>query len=356
MTIAVSVTASVSVEFLQEFLPGRVPARRDVQAQTIGCLMGLIAWLAAGQPLTGWIRGAHARTGVDRIGKALLAYAAIWALVNLAPFDITTDLGDLARRVRLGRIAIVPFSGGGRPLTAMVWDALSTTLGAVPLGALGALGQTGSGRRRGPIAAFAVGTGLVALIECAQVFISSHAADTTDLIFGAIGVAFGVQAGRAFLQDSAESSEGEAPRVRLWPAAALAAWCVVLALYHWMPYDFSLESPAIRAKIGRLSLVPFLNYARGSDLNAFKDLLVKLALSVPLGVIASFVSKPDGRALLPRAAWLALAAVVFTGIEAGQLFLPARSPDPTDVLVGVAGTAAGLAAGRWIVNRGRGTT
>ena len=35
-------------------------------------------------------------------------------------------------------------------------------------------------------------------------------------------------------------------------------------------------------------------------------------------------------------------------IEAGQLFLPSRFPDPTDVLVGVAGATAGLLAGRWL--------
>jgi hypothetical protein len=42
------------------------------------------------------------------------------------------------------------------------------------------------------------------------------------------------------------------------------------------------------------------------------------------------------------------AATVFGAIEVGQFFLPARVPDPTDVLVGVAGAYAGLVLGGWL--------
>jgi glycopeptide antibiotics resistance protein len=42
------------------------------------------------------------------------------------------------------------------------------------------------------------------------------------------------------------------------------------------------------------------------------------------------------------------AVVVFGTIEVGQLFLPTRIADPTDVLTGVSGTYAGLSLGRWV--------
>ena len=38
-------------------------------------------------------------------------------------------------------------------------------------------------------------------------------------------------------------------------------------------------------------------------------------------------------------------------IEAGQLFLPSRSPDVTDVAMGVAGTLGGLFLGQWMRER-----
>jgi VanZ family protein len=46
--------------------------------------------------------------------------------------------------------------------------------------------------------------------------------------------------------------------------------------------------------------------------------------------------------------WIPAWVVIFGAIEAGQLFLPQRFPDPTDVIVGVAGAAAGLGLGRWL--------
>jgi VanZ family protein len=134
------------------------------------------------------------------------------------------------------------------------------------------------------------------------------------------------------------------------PAATLfIVWCMILCAYHWLPYDFGVDSTIIRGKLASLSLLPFVGYRGGSDLNAFTDLLTKLALSTPLGVIAAFVIR-RGRVATSMlvAGWVLLAACIFGTVEIGQLFLPSRTPDVTDVLVGVSGTAIGLALGWWV--------
>jgi hypothetical protein len=41
-------------------------------------------------------------------------------------------------------------------------------------------------------------------------------------------------------------------------------------------------------------------------------------------------------------------AVLFGLLEFGQFFLPSRVPNPTDVVVGVAASTAGLWLGRWL--------
>jgi glycopeptide antibiotics resistance protein len=351
--LPVSLAVSLTAEFLQTFVPGRIVSRSDVTAHTLGSLAGIGAWLITGEGLTGWLRAASDRSRGDRLARALTAYAVLWALANLAPFDFTVDFGALARRVHTGLISVVPFANQGAPAPRVVWDALAAALGAAPLGAWGLVGWTGARARRRASAAFALGAAAVLLVEGTQVFIRSHAADVDDVIFGTAGVAVGVWLGTRAL------SHREA--VRVLPASAvsgravalLVAWGVLLCAYHWLPYDFTLDTTILRQKLARMSLVPFVGYWPNSELAVLDNLLASLALAAPFGVIGSFVVR-RGRARHRTVLllWVVLTTVAFAVIEAGQLLLPSRNPDPTDVLVSVAGSLAGFRVGRWLSGEG----
>jgi VanZ family protein len=275
----------------------------------------------------------------------LTAYAVGWCLVNLAPFDITVDPGDLADRVRSGQIALLPFRGPDLFSPRWTWDALAETLSAVPLGLFG----WRAGRSRGAPAAFAVAMAIVVVVEAAQVFISSHAATTTDVLFAGLGAAAGVSLGRRFVAGGRLAGASPRRTVNWYALAALVAWVGVLGAYHWLPYDFAFDKDAIEDKLGRMSLLPFAGYRGGSYLNALNNLLTKLALSAPIGLAASFVL-PSSQARRPIVVvgWFIVGAAIFAGIEFGQLFVPTRLPDPTDVLVGVTGVVAGLRVGSWL--------
>jgi len=347
-SLGIGLLVSLSAEFLQEFAPGRVPALADVEAQLVGCLAGVIAWLIAGPAITTWLRMAQLRRGQDRLGQVLIAYAFVWTAVNLAPLDITLDLGELSQRVHSGMITIVPFAGAGQPLTRVAWDALIGVVSAIPLGALGVVSGPRDGRARAPLVAFGAGAALVVAMEGAQIFIASHAADMTDVLCGSLGVGLGVVfAGRLLPPRHAVASRPLAAAGR-GAALLLACWVLMLVVYHWMPYDFTVNRGMIRGKIAALSFVPFAGYAGGSDLNAVNDLLAKLGLAAPLGVLAAYVQRRRSRPAHSIAIALGLFAALFAVIEAGQLFLPTRSPDPTDVAVGVAGAMGGLFLGRWM--------
>ncbi len=346
ISLAMSACISITVEFLQIFVPGRVSSRADIEAQAAGSLVGLIVWLAVGAPLTAWLRRAHTRNPRSRLRQAFAGYAAIWTIVNLAPFDITFDLGELSSRFHSGLITIVPFASAAREPARTAWDAFITLASAIPLAGLGLTTRTGFGSRKAD--AFTVGAALVVLVEAAQVFIVSHAADVTDVIFGWIGVAVGTAVLSRALANGGGALPLEDGGSGYRRAAAVAAWCAVLAAYHWMPYDFTFRPAALHRKLAGLSLLPFNGYNAGSDLNALNELLTKLGLGAPLGMIAAFAGRrgaPVGRALI---FWIPAWIVLFGAIEAGQLFLPSRFPDPTDVLVGAAGATAGFLAGRWL--------
>lgn len=349
VTLGIGAGVSISAEFLQTFTPQRVPSRVDISAQITGCLVGIAGWLIAGPRLTIWIQDAakaHARE--DRLVRVLTGVAAAWVFVNLAPFDLTVDLGDLARRWRTGKIALVPFAGPPQPIITRVWNFVADAASAMPLGALGLLYS----RRRGrdaPALAFLFGAALVVAVECAQVFVVSHAATTVDVISGCVGVAFGVFAAGRLLEPAIAPRAHDGARMSPRAVAALVVWCIVLAAYHWAPYDFLVDRRMIDRKLARMSLLPFGGYRGSSYLNAFNDVLTKLSLAIPLGVIVAHVSRRRGSmAATVVIAWLVFASGVFGLIEAGQALLPTRTPDPTDVMLGVGGAYIGIWLARWL--------
>jgi VanZ family protein len=322
----------------------RVPSITDIASQTAGAIAGFCIWLAAGPPTTAWLRQTMSPAVRDRWSRVLTVATALWLFASLAPFDITVDVGELAARVRAGAISPVPLRNFDPRDPRHVWDALAELASAVPVGMFFLMARPAPSRLR----AWAAGAGLVGAVEAAQVFIVSHAAQGTDLVFGTVGVAVGVWLGSRVRPARATAALAPASGVSM-RALAIAAGCsLAIAAYHWLPYDFAVDEDAIRRKLDALSLLPFAAYAAGSYLNALADITTKLSLALPLGIACALVNR-DHRYPPPLAAALLLACVaLFAVIEAGQLFLPSRIPDVTDVLTGVAGAFAGFAVGRWL--------
>ena len=88
----------------------------------------------------------------------------------------------------------------------------------------------------------------------------------------------------------------------------------MLAAYHWVPYDFTVDNAAIRRKLAELSLLPFAGYREGSYINAFNDLLT---LAAPLGVAAAYVARSrELTTTLVTVISMLTAGCIFTAIEA----------------------------------------
>ena len=101
----------------------------------------------------------------------------------------------------------------------------------------------------------------VGLIELGQVFVASRVADVTDVMSGAVGAAIGVMAtARAYSRQP--SQQHVAPR-RLLPArVAVFMWIGALCLYHWNPFDFTLDAERVAIGMRRLTAMPFSSVLR----------------------------------------------------------------------------------------------
>lgn len=355
LILCVSIPWSLAIEFAQLFTAARITSVGDVAAQTFGAVVGIVLWESFGAELTTWLRTTMAaRSRTERIERGLATYVVLWAFVNLAPFDLTLDLGTLAARFRRGGIQLVPvpFAGPNGAVGPWLWDLVSTGLAALPVGAYAVLGRTPGLRRRHWLRAAHLSLVVLLLLEFAQVFVVSHVADVNDLLVGCVGAGAGIWLAWHLSARPAGPSPAAGGQMVCWPAVVgLAAWCLLLAAYHWMPYDFSTDTSMIRRKLAAMSLIPFAGYHVGPDLSALDQLLVKTSLSLPLGLIAGFVLRlPPGStaARLATGGALLFAGAFLAAIEAGQVLLPSRYPDPTDVLVGTIAAGAGLAITRWI--------
>ena len=93
--------------------------------------------------------------------------------------------------------------------------------------------------------------------------------------------------------------------------------------------------------------VPFYSYYWGFAPYVLMDATTKLLMAVPVGALLQLIWQPQsriGRWLL-GVAIVALASGVFLALELGQLLLPSRVPDQTDVYIGTLGAAMGVGSG-----------
>ncbi|WP_425616565.1 VanZ family protein [Anatilimnocola sp. NA78] len=183
---------SMAIEFTQIWFPARTASQNDIAAESLGALIGALAWIGCGNYVTRWMGSYFAiEVPASPIAWLLLAYLAGFILYSLLPLDLTIRPGELALKYREGIISLVPFADLGS-----IWDAATRlaidVLLAVPIGALAGSLRTTSSSWRLIVTATLKGVAVIAAIELAQVFVFSRTASLTDVVLGGVGVSIGV--------------------------------------------------------------------------------------------------------------------------------------------------------------------
>src|SRR5262249_47666943 len=259
LVVPCALAISIVAEFLQLFSQGRTSSVSDIAAQGIGAIIGVCAWLIAGDRITMWLRASLAeRQAPALFNRILVGYCALFALYQILPLDLTFSLGQLAGKYRAGLILIKPFSYPFTSRFDMWWDYGTDVLLNAPVGMAAVLVGAGSGKRRSLPSAVLLGVIGVALVELAQVFVKSRFADTPDLITGGAGVVAGAASVPAVLRR--HTARHVQPRleagVRLARIGAIV-WIGILASYHWNPFDFDTSRAQVVAGMHNFLAVPF---------------------------------------------------------------------------------------------------
>jgi hypothetical protein len=310
---------AVALEFAQMFFSGRDPAQSDVLAQSLGALLGLLAWVLV--PAAFWAADSGAQ---QRQRRVFLLYLAGLVLYALMPLDLTVSASDLADKWRAGRVRLLPFSGwAAAPAASLTNFALDVGLWAVAAW----LWRRAAAPRPAPLLNLVA---LAALLELAQLLVLSRTTDPTTVLAALLGVLLGAR-GPAGLR-----MEGAALSMR-WLLAAAASLALVL-LQTW-PFELVSGGAAFRARLADLTWVPFATYTGGGELDLVTNLLRRLAAYGALAWVWAWALE----ACSPRTRWgLGLLAVVGTAalVEGLQLLMPADTMDLGDPIL-----AAAIAAG-----------
>jgi FemAB-related protein (PEP-CTERM system-associated) len=331
-----SLALSVAIEAAQVFLPGRTPASSDVIAQTLGTVLGLVLWLFVGAELRRWMRTRRRRT--DQI--VFLLHAAVGCLVlsALFPLDVTVSLSTLAQKYRTGGILLMPFQRQGFE-AEFLQNAAMNMIFALPLGAWCVVSWTPRGTRRAVVPAILASALVLAALEACQVFVMSRVADSTDILIGTMGASIGAWVAAPRSTRAVLGNEGS-----MLAAAGLSASTVLYIVFNWSPFDFSVSRTLFEARWPELMRVPFETYYAHAEVRAIGDFAAKFSVSFPIGLFTALLFEPWRRGFT-RVFFIAsslLAACLFYAIEFGQIFLPSRFPDVSDVLIAVLGFGGGL--------------
>jgi glycopeptide antibiotics resistance protein len=252
----------------------------------------------------------------------------------LFPLDVTVSLSTLAGKYRSGGIVLVPFRQTGLD------DVVKSLLFAIPLGALCVHGWTIRGRRRSAAGAMMASIAVLAALEACQVIVVSRVADVTDILTGGLGAAIGVWL-------AVSTSRSTVGTRRPWEIAfgGVAVSAVLYAIVNWSPFDFLLSRTLFETRWPELIQVPFKAYYDDSEVRAIGDFAGKFGMAFPVGLFTGFLVESHQRQFR-RLFFLAsaiLAAGFFLTVEIGQIFLPSRFPDVTDVFIAMLAFVAGLA-------------
>jgi len=342
---------ALAIEFTQLYFPARTVSVNDIVAEGIGATVGVALWWVAGAGLVRWLRRWQDTRGAPNLAEqAVWAYAGLLVLYNLMPLDLAPSPLDLLQKFRDGRLVLVPFGFETSDLPARLYEVASGIAVWAPLAGLWVL----SGRKT-PVQSWITATALAAGIEVAQLFVYTRVSDVTDVLIAAAGAGVGAFATARFArrEAAAPARSVEAARAR-WLASGIALglfWLAVLAVVFWYPFDVRLERAYVLSRIQLLRKMPFQSYYETSEFmaitQAFRHSLFLVPWGAALGIAGISLERSRWRWAYHAFA-IAAAVAVATAIEVGQLALPGKYPDSTDLALEALGALAGY-AGVWVV-------
>ena len=361
LTLVICFLVSCTVEFAQFWIFARVSSFRDIAAQVCGASVGVLIWVSAGEAISRQLEHfVQNREPASRVVWLLNAYVIGVVIWSLLPFDFITDIGEIGRKYRDGRIEIVPFTYPF-PTALKFWFAIGGQAALlIPVGVWSVIAwvpRKSAIRSSWTALAFCLSANVA--VELAQLLVKSRYTSSTDMLTGTLGCAVGIWAVHLWKsqRDHAEGrSRSSAIRETGFWLLTSFAYSLALLGVAWAPFEFTRDQSLIRQRLRTFTDIPFrMIQASGSDVGGMFHIIRNFMWYVPLGVLVAVAAGRASSSRRLRWVMVLLAAVAVSAVAvtsvAGQLLLPGNKADLTVGIIRAMGGFAGLTLATVIVSR-----
>jgi glycopeptide antibiotics resistance protein len=345
--LALSIALAFSLEFSQLYFPARTVSQKDILALSLGAFVGVLAQYRWGSMFENWLSMLWQKESHQaRVIRLLHVYLLALFVFSVLPLDLTLSLVEIYHKWREGRVFLLPFTGLKGSAFENTYETITDILIWVPVGLFWALE-----RKSSLLKIAAIGWLTAGIIELAQLFVYSRVTDITDIMLGGVGSALG---GLLAIQVRQTQFGLKDVPARFW-YFLWSLWALMVFAVFWFPFDFRSTGVSVNEAWQAITRLPFLTLYQQSEFRAINEILRKIGFFLPggillgLGVAARSTEMSRGatrHAGQPAFFLLVLTAVA---IEAGQLFLPGKFADLTDVILEAGGGLLGLIIVRWVL-------
>lgn len=400
LILVILVGIAIAMEFAQQWTVRRTVSQNDLIAESVGALLGLVAWLAIGRRLVGFIRGFTGSSSGDTSGeksgevsptrRLLQLYALGFLLYSFQPFDFTFSPDEIGRQCKdqvilkggktvegrivaqdrysvriqpegsgttrtIGsasiqqvlprKVVLRPFSHSFRNPFDAAWQLGSDVLLFIPFGMLLRYRRN---VKRPFVKAVLLACAIAALIEIAQLFVFSRYLDTTDIFTSGFGAMIGAAlAGRfAIGEAKPQREQQEAGAGRIIAAIAMSLlYTAPLAVIVWHPYHRVPSVDVFWKQLGMMIDLPFKAYYYAGEFKAVSNLMRNLMLFLPVGALLRWGFGSSLRNLAAKRVVVVIVALAMgLVLETGKAAIVNKHADITDLMI----YASGALIGWWL--------
>ena len=287
---------SISIEFTQLFINERVTSFKDVFAQLLGIILSYIIYLFTRAKFIRTVNKLNHHNSPNKWQSYAQATLVIFVIYSFMPLDLSVSPVEIYNKWGAGRINLIPFGNVSLQLNERLFGLISDILIWALIAWLYVKSQKYQQNK-----IFKLCLSYAIAIELMQLFVLSRYTDTTDVVSALIGIILSLKISSynnqktnvSLAPSTAESTA--ANRVEQSPAslktalfsaeAVFAFWCILLLFLSLYPAELIQSKDELNEKWQMFFSVPLETYWREGPLQAVTQLLRKILLPLPLGLI-----------------------------------------------------------------------